>query len=738
MAVSLAEFWKRLIASGLADPSTPRDWAARFVEDSGGKPPTDVPTLAKWLVKTKRLLPFQASILVRGGRGFETQSTGNTGQRPLKLRIAPITQNADAATEAMPFWLPVTRDATDNDPSRDGYLLQISPDRITPVDGDRLRTLVATRQSGLPAMELLGLPGGPLGDHTTSLPIDQPADTVGIFVAMPPGCALAEKLKQKSKWPDANIVGWITDIADAISQMARFAVNGMPLPTADRVWISDGGKAIFAIEPVELLSHGVFDFASSFHQSESPLLYTPPERFGVDASSPVEESSIVYALGCLAYRLRNGSHLFAAAKDQQIRSRHLNFDPPELRAAVEKGADGDPMFRVLAFALAKDPSSRFGTVEQFSTALRAVVPKASVPEATVSNVTAAGEVRRPKPSSAASKKTSLPESPESSPKTDTPKPKRPTKTDFPAKRTAETIGASTQPAATPPPAAPAIPEAVFKDTSEQEVNQQEVAQQKVIQQEVIEQNSSDPAIPSTPPNDAEPLPPEADISLPVRRRPSRRRGSWIVLHCLWVPIVLLIVLHALQGPPEPRIVKRIRPPIPAILPSVTGRPRSESTRPASTRSTATRSTATRPANIRPKLTTPTLPPAPTSPPTGRQRPASIEVVESDQMLWAPPMTSETSSIADGNQAEGLSALQSTILLPPGPGAIVTIDLNQLRETGLLRTFDPEISPLFDRLQKRIVVPLDDVKLIAMGWYAASDGIPGSLGSRATEGVTIPR
>ncbi|TWT94893.1 serine/threonine-protein kinase [Neorhodopirellula pilleata] len=694
MPVSLVDFWKRLITSGLADPATPRLWAAQYAQDHQGTPPSDPLKLAKWCIATKRLLPFQASSLIHGSPDIVGSDDPKNSVRFPKMRIAPLTQSGETPPEPFPHWLAVTRDAGQpgaTGPSSEpipGLVLQIVPSRLNAQDGDRLRSLAAQSVPGLPAFEMMGLAGGPLGHRKVSIPIGESVDTIGLFAPLPRGPVLADSLKKTSKWPIERIVELIRRLAPVAWEFAKQPGRVFPVASADRIWIGNPDQPLVWIDPVDLLSQGVFDFPHSIRVTESRFLYTPPERLADDVAGDVDQRSVLYSLGCLAYRLRTGSHAFAAAKEDQIRSRQLHFDPPELASAVAQGAAGDPMFRVLAYTMAKDPSQRFATIDQFIAALSATAP----PPAPVS--TPAPEKLKPE------LKPKLKPEPARNPE---PNPKPEPKADLKPKAEPKPKPApKPAPASVPVPATPSEPTApVATKPSPVPVavtmppDEGTPATDRVTAPTPSHQTAAKTAEPATPSESSpwiEPAP---------RRRSGRRRTTWYVLHSLWIPIFLLIVANALHDPNAPRpVAKRIRPPIPAVIPSVTGSPtpRHATPRPATPRSSVP----------------PTPPKAATTTDAASD---SIEVFQDDSMLWAPPSALADAATTDPNR------LPPTILLPPGPAAIVTIDYPNLVATGLRDTFDPEIAPLLDALQKRIVVPLDSVRLIAMAWFPGTDGIP---------------
>lgn len=716
MPLSLVDFWKRLLQSGMADSSTPRQWAADFARDHDSTPPSDPLTLAKWSVKTGRLNPFQAACLTRPNPGGESTDEQNRQFRFPVLRIAPLTQVAEQARPPFSRWLPVTHDAF---PDRAAVVLQLSPVGLTPGDGDRLRWFASLQHAGLPKYELLALPGAPLGNYFTTLALDVSIAAIGLFTVIPPGGTLAEKCSRDvaSRWTTARIVPLIQTLASAMAELEGGRLVFPPLPSLDRIWVTDDDRspadsaasqssAILWIDPAEYLSTDALGCSRTIASTDSRWLYTAPETFQspvVSASSWASQS--IYALGCLAYRLRFGQHAFAAAKDEQIQSRQLRFEPPELSEAVAQGSAGEPLLRVIAYALAKNPQSRFSSFDVFSQALAAALAAEE-----------ANSLPASAPSSALTAETDADEPPISSPRRSKPpmsksSPVQPTfsvaetinsddsSTPLVLSDTTDSASSEAKPEAAVVERASTVPPIVKKPLDPKPPANDFVAASEVLQSPIAAQPVAKNVpldAPAAPESVAEVPEPEqsADVPLPQSRvrRPSRRRAAWLVLGSLWIPIILLIVALALQDPNTPRpVAKRMRPPIPAVIPSVTGN------RPVTPRS---------------------LPKAPVqNSPVDSSAGGGFEIVSDDRMLWAPPAAL---------QAEGESEqkrVSASMLLPPGPAALTTFNLPNLDAIGLRDAFDPELAPLWAQLQKRIAVPIEDVRLLALAWFPGREGIP---------------
>ncbi|TWT66079.1 serine/threonine-protein kinase [Allorhodopirellula solitaria] len=745
MPLPLVDFWKRLVQSGLADSSTPRQWAADFADEHGATPPSDPLTLAKWLVKTGRLKPFQAACLTRPAPAMDAGGTEKKGFRFPVMRIAPLTQAAEQTRPPFSRWLPVTHDAS---PDAAGVLMQFAPADLTPLDGDRLRWFAALQHGGLPRFELMALPGAPLGNYFTTIPLDSSLDAVGLYAPLPPGESLAVRCGRESSshWAAEQIAPLLQSLAESMSQLEAGQLSVPPMPSPDRIWVSSdpasGTAATLWIDPSEYLSSGEpGDLATMAGTeakagTESPWLYSAPETIAEPGSNPSSWASrSIYALGCLGYRLRFGEHAFAAAQKEQIHSRQLNFMPPALSEAVAQGASGDPLLRVLAYALAKDPDSRFASFETFSRALAATVgPATSTPAPVASAASEAAAEAKAEPAVGPDANEPAPAAERTSAEASGPQSRESSSQSLPGRRDAapaksadESVGLTeTDNSKKPEVTAEAAGDEKAEKQSEEsrparkrslaataEVGEGSPAK-KVPGNETparaVAASDRDDAVPNSSSESAAESPrdpvmaseaaaatatlsEEDPPSAPERRprRPSRRRAAWLVLGGLWIPIIALVVALAMQDPNAPRpVAKRIRRPVPAVIPSVTGR-------------------------------RPTSRPTPTAPRQGSGASSAdeeaIEIVADGQMLWAPPAAVQGSEFSEADRRS------TTMLLPPGPAALTTIHLPSLNATGLRETFEPDMAALWQQLQGRIAVPIEDVKLLALAWFPGSDGVP---------------
>src|SRR5690606_36114381 len=106
---------------------------------------------------------------------------------------------------------------------------------------------------------------------------------------------------------------------------------------------------------------------------ESPALYQPPES----PHAPWTAAGDVYSLGCLLFRLATGNFPFEGADADAIGKAHAPQMPDPITRAIAQGASGDPLMRVVGFAMAKHPAARFQDASLFARALDALAPHAT-------------------------------------------------------------------------------------------------------------------------------------------------------------------------------------------------------------------------------------------------------------------------------------------------------------------------------------------------------------------------
>ncbi|WP_037201093.1 protein kinase family protein [Rhodopirellula baltica] len=727
MPLQLVDFWKRMVQSGLADASDPPIWAADFANDHGGKPPSDPVSLASWLVKTGRVKKYPISRVLQ-----HTTWEVDFPNTPL-LRIPPLTLVAADKSAPFPFsdWQSVVCDpAQAGAKPVSGWMRQINPAGLPAEAAANLRAHAELSHPALQPIEIVPVRNGPLGE-----PIGSRHDFAGVFTPLASGRCLDPPDQPRSV---QQTVAVLDPICDAVAAMhAKKMVHGDI--HRDRIWANDSGQWTLLRDPFASMQSVAGKNGKSKRETwldsspDSPSHWSP-ERLAGSQNHELTVADDIFAIGCLGFELRFGRPAFANDSRSAL--------PSELTTAVEQGATGDPLCRVLAAALATDPNARFASVEQFAQALNVAATATPVePETEPAPTKQRSATKTETITKRPTEKTSVVE--KSTEKKSTEKKAErttsPAKPKTAARETAPKVEASkptpqnaplAKPSRTSEPGSGTSPKKVETPSDAKAIADAEVASvAKVAKEALVERSGSsqleatagvasvdaDPEADATPLVVAEsevpkatapvavtheatkaeastatpePKPTESKQNVaavvPVRRRRRRRnRKAWYGIYALCVPVLVLVAMLATRDKNPREVAKRVRPPVPQFIPRVS----SDTNQP----------------------TTPVRSPVRRSDPPA----AGIQVVDNEQMLWAPPDLR-----ADGEQVS-----RATGLLPPGPAAVVTMDWQRLQQLGLLEMFGPETQSWLDALNQWSGVPSETIAHVALAWFPGEEGIP---------------
>ncbi|TWU20581.1 Serine/threonine-protein kinase PknB [Novipirellula galeiformis] len=497
MAVALSEFWTRLVRNGVTDASGCKRYAAGYAEKTGGLPPDDAVSLAKYLVKTGALTPFQAKSLL--------------GSEAVPILHGRYLQTALAAAVPLSRWLPVVRQEAGSAKPAVGVLFRTTPEQLS---GGRDQWVAAH--------------AGVTSDTLQSIELDSVDDNIVVYSPLPSGASLSASLKAGAKLSPKKACEIAIAVCDALAALHASSLWHGEVRT-DRVWIGKDGSVRLLRDPSgPAVSPQLENPFAWLDRSESPTAYAAPEL--TDPSAACSAASDIYSLGCLIYRLVIGELPFSADSPAEMMSQHATVTPAPIAAAVAAGESGDPLLRVVAFAMARNPASRFATVSQFADALRATATMIE---------SAAAEPAAAEPTSSS----------------------RPVVT--------ETVA----PALLTPTPAPA-PAPAIRTQSEAES-----AETPVV---AIDRDDSPASQSHAPPVAvSEPSEPDSSPSLPRRRRRKRKSNKApFILGGLCVAVLMLMIMLLVGGTGKQQTVtkKRTRPPVPDRVPSVTGASRNSETK----------------------------------------------------------------------------------------------------------------------------------------------------------------
>jgi serine/threonine protein kinase len=644
MSIAPSEFWSRLIQSGLADRSNCQRYEEEFSGTGGGSVEMDGQKLAEFLVSLDVLTEFQAIKLLESADPV--------------LRVGSFVMTGDQPITPFAHWMPVqTVPADPSQPSQRGFLLRVP---LAGLDEAIRSWLAAHSEVRCETLQPIELSGGAQSEGEDQM--------VEIFSPMPVGASLWRVLKSKSKLSPRKTVRLGVDLANALQALHAPAPSGLIIAHgavgADHVWVTPKGHGILLRDPSSPARSPRADLSTSWIQRiDSPALYAAPELS--DPAAHPTPSSDIYSLGCLLFSVIVGRHAFSGEDDRELFAAHNEDLPSELLQAVERGASGDPILRVLAYAMAKDPAARFESAGALAEALSRAGDLVEGKDVSIKKEGAqtSAKSRQQKPGAASRTET------------------KPTSVD---ERT---------PSSAKPPRSPRSP---AQATSRAKV----VPNDRSTRSDV----SSDPGTDSTPgpvtqssscatPAIAPSVTPSAEqesggrgpdsSATPLRKRRKRNKNRIPILAGMMVlPLLMLGLAVALRGRgSQPRTVKN-RPTLGVVknVPKV----------PESRREI--------PTDDGPKLVN------------------GYEVVASDRLLWVPPFSAD-------------SPPPPLTLLPPGPAAIVSIPIARVMENDdarpFMRAFRIELETLVAMAEKRAGVDRGQIARCSIALFPGKNGWPES-------------
>ena len=671
MSIALSEFWSRLVRSRLADAQQCRRYAADFASDHAGTPPSASVELARYLVASGDLTEYQAKALL--------------SVSPPRLRFGGLDRIADESPRPFSRCVPVIRAAdvaasADGGAARSGVLLTLSEQGDSAADCDHLQRQLERRHRSLMAAELIETKGQG----------ESPPERF-LFAPVPPGKLLLDAVPAGATLKPAKVVEIGSRLAAGLQAMHDASLTHGAV-RLDRVWISSKMVQLLR-DPLQRAERpDQRPSAQMLDQLDSPWAYAAPE-LGT-ATKCYDAATDIYGLGCLLFRLLTGRMPFSGSEPAEWIRAHATQAPEELAQAVSQGPQGDPLLRVIAFAMAKDPAVRFSSAQQLAETLRATLP--------LLNSTAA-QVAEPRPE--ADRLSQTDKFPEADKPLDAGRPavgarktaaeKRPAVEQTPA---AEKAGPAEEIAAES--SSPRLPPVQEEPTKPRPTSPESVEDPRASQaSKAAAAASAEPLAVSAEPKTA----PAADMpaeaiqppsTAPVRsRRKQRKRKNHapLVLGALTVPVLVLVIMLIVRDPSPTRTspARSVPRRPPAELPSVVGR--SDDTGGTIDRSPGRVGDST-------------------------QRPgaeSAYALVDDEQLLWAPPYPP--------------AAPPPLSLLPPGPAVIVTTRLADITtssaDQSLVEAFSPELTALIDAATTRTQVTAEQIQRLSVALHPGQSGRP---------------
>ena len=364
MSIAQNEFWSKLIQSGLADADGCKKYATRFASSVVDPTMVDTEVLAAFLVQENIITSFQANQILH--------------QVDPALRVGSFVMMSDQPVRPLTHWLPAqTAVAANTGAVRRGFLLRVPLDALS--DSQR-SWLAAHSEISADSLQPIELSGGAQSADTDNM--------VEIFSPLPDGAPLWQVLQSNPTLSARKTVRMGTDLAAALEALHRAGDVANPNPHGptthgpithgpithgavgtDHVWITRKGNAVLLRDPSSPPRTPHQDQSTSWiERIDWPASFAAPE-LGDPAVAP-SPSSDLYSLGCLLFRVLIGRNPFQGDSPAEVFAAHQNSVPAEIEQTVEMGSQGNPILRVLAYAMEKDPAARFDSCAAFAEALQ--------------------------------------------------------------------------------------------------------------------------------------------------------------------------------------------------------------------------------------------------------------------------------------------------------------------------------------------------------------------------------
>ena len=663
MSIALGEFWKALVKSGIVDASGCRQIASEYADSNSGTPPGDSGELANFLCLNGTLTDFQAEALL--------------ADPPREIRSGNFVVRAQAGPKPLPRWIPVSR----IDDGRVGVLFRVSAEQFV---GGRDQWLQAHQEVQADALQTFD-------DET------QQAWTL-IFSELPEGQALSTHLTEGVCFSHRQVCEYGIVLANALAAMHdRPLVHGAI--RAEQVWLGRDGKVMLLRDPSGPPAGIQEEHSGWFDGEEVTALYAAPELSHSDQEC--NAATDIYALGCLLFRLATGRFPVEGSSTAQLIQAQASVTPPELAEAVKKGETGEPLYRVLAFAMAKNPASRFAAAEQLANALTAILPLVSsnepIMDKTRNTETPESvpdrQIQVESPSHDGRKETTA--TSDNSAIKDVPvvKVAQEAKDKTGGRKAVDSVGvtaAQVDAKAKQSPVVRSVQTVKAEGGSEQlsrKASRSVTASEEAVihPKSVVEDQAS-----SGPPD---PPPVGGEASAPkLRSRRKKKSKAPLVLGAMCVAILLLVIGLLVPRSPEEKTAdkERTRPPVPAVIPPVSNRVKEDQDR--GTKPTGTQKT-----------------------PSKQDGGATgYQLVDDERLLYVPPY-------AAGTEKTSLE------YLPPGPAMVASLRIASIIESNIgdqvIEVFSPDLDALISSIAERAAVPVESIKTCGLALHPGKEGWP---------------
>jgi pimeloyl-ACP methyl ester carboxylesterase len=204
-------------------------------------------------------------------------------------------------------------------------------------------------------------------DHPHIVSLLDSGEVGGLFYSVMPfvdGESLRDRLDRVGQLKIQDAVEIAREVANALHFAHRSGIVHRDIKPAN-ILLSDGHARVadFGIARVVTAAEG--DALTKTGMAVGTPAYMSPEQGA--GQRDLDGRTDIYSLGCVLYEMLAGQTPFAGSTPRQVLARHALDPPPPLRTVRDTVPEA--LENIIATALAKTPTDRYGTAGEFEAAL---------------------------------------------------------------------------------------------------------------------------------------------------------------------------------------------------------------------------------------------------------------------------------------------------------------------------------------------------------------------------------
>lgn len=176
---------------------------------------------------------------------------------------------------------------------------------------------------------------------------------------------LEDKINRGGPLPLKDAVRMLNQVARGLEAGHKIGLIHRDIKPANILYNQDGFIAISDFGVAKSIQQGSVETTNSFNQFAGSPYYIPPELW--QSKGNTSPAADVYSLACVFYEAVTGEILFAGDTYEHVLTRHV-LESPVFSSSLPENLAGP-----LSVALAKNPSDRYQTMNDFLMATRAAL-----------------------------------------------------------------------------------------------------------------------------------------------------------------------------------------------------------------------------------------------------------------------------------------------------------------------------------------------------------------------------